>query len=492
MAECTFEGMSKAPYVSFAVRPREGRRLGAAEVVESVLREVRAGHLPAGSRLPPVRALEHTLGLSKNTVQSAYDELCARGVLEAREREGVFVALTPEARPAAATPYAPPLLGLREGPALSPARIPRDATNLSTVFLDPDLLPGERVAECVRSVLRTPGLGAFYDAQGYPPLREAIAARLRARGMDVEADHVVLTTGSQQAIDLVARACAVPRVALESPVYSHARLLFHSLGASVLGLPLDPFAGVDLGAWESLLAAHKPGLLYAITSFQNPTGYSYSTHELEGLLSLAERLGFALVEDDWGSEMLSQGEYRPTLRALGGRSVVYLNSFTKKLWPSLRVGFLVADPSLVPTLVGFKRLATLGNAWLSEATIAEFLDRGYYDAHLTSLQRELDARYAACLEALESSMPEGVRWTRPGGGPTLWLEVPRSVDLEALRARMSERRVNLEDTSSHFTGAPQLHGFRVSYAFSKPEPLRAALAALGEELARCLRGEARS
>ena len=108
-------------------------------------------------------------------------------------------------------------------------------------------------------------------------------------------------------------------------------MLFENLGLQVTSLPLDPFAGIDLDLWERRLAQSRPGLVYAISAFQNPTGYSYASHELTGLLSLAERYRFALLEDDWGSDMLSGGEYRPMLRMLGGDHVLYVNSFTADL-----------------------------------------------------------------------------------------------------------------------------------------------------------------
>jgi GntR family transcriptional regulator/MocR family aminotransferase len=475
--------MSRPPYVSFLVRSsRPDGRIGAAEVVDSVLRELGLGRLPAGSRLPPVRVLEQELGLSKNTVQAAYDELVARGALESREREGVFVA---GARGESALPPpvpAPAMLALRPAPGLPPST-PRGLLPLSMVFIDPALLPREKLEECTRSVLRSPGVASLYEAQGYLPLRQAVAARLAARGMAVDASHVIITTGSQQAIDLVARATATPRVAVETPVYSHARLLFESLGLGLTGLPLDPFAGLDLEAWEALLTRDRPGFLYAITSYQNPTGYSYSTHELVRLCELSARLGFALVEDDWGSDMLSMGGYRPTLRQIGGEPVLYINSFTKKLLPSLRVGFLVAPPALVPTLVAFKRLSTLGNPWLTEAIVAEFLERGYYDAHLTSLHHELDARYALCLAALREILPSSVRHTTPGGGPTLWLEIPREVDLAQLQRSVISRGVHIELSAGHFQGPAHLHGFRIGYAYLAPDALRRALHRLAEALA---------
>jgi DNA-binding transcriptional MocR family regulator len=264
-------------------------------------------------------------------------------------------------------------------------------------------------------------------------------------------------------------------MAIETPVYAYARLLFENLGVDLVPLKLDPFAGIDLPAWDRAIGERRPSLVYTISSFHNPTGYSYTTSELMGLLDICQRHQVAIVEDDWGSDMLSGSEYRPTLRALGGRNVLYVNSFTKKLLPSLRVGFVVADRTLVPTLVAMKRLSTLGNAWLTEAVVAEFLARGYYDGHLATLQRELDERYHACLAALDELMPAGVRWTRPGGGPTLWLDVPRSIDLRALERDLAARGVVIHDTTPAFIGSPHLHGFRIGYAFLPPDRLRTGL-----------------
>jgi DNA-binding transcriptional MocR family regulator len=470
--------MSRIPYVGFHVASGE-RRATAADIVASVQREITGGGLPAGSRLPPVRALEKQLGLSKNTAQAAYDELVARGLVEAREREGVFVLAAQ--RFAVPPPIAAPPLAAFVPPPLSRPELPaRGVTALSTVFIDPELLPTERIAECARSVLRE-RMPSHYEAQGYRPLREAIANRLVARGLEVAADEVVITTGSQQSLDIVARSLATRRIALESPVYGYAKLLFENLGHELVGLHLDPFRGIDLDAWDRAFAT-KPALAYLISSFQNPTGYSYTSAELRGVLELAERHRVAILEDDWGSDMLSDGEYRPMLRMLGGKRVLYVNSFTKKLLPSLRIGFVAAPPELVPTLVAMKRLSTLGNPWLTEAVVAEFLDRGYYDTHLQALQRALDIRYAACLAALDELMPDGVRWTRPGGGPTLWLELPRSIEYPAIEAHLARRGVHVSNASAAYIGEPHLHGFRIAYAYLPEDQMRAALTILGDAI----------
>jgi DNA-binding transcriptional MocR family regulator len=138
----------------------------------------------------------------------------------------------------------------------------------------------------------------------------------------------------------------------------------------------------------------------------------------------------------------------------------------------------------MPSLVAAKRVSTLGNAWLCEAIVAEFLERGYYDSHLAALQAEMDDRYASCLASLEELMPEGVRWTLPGGGPTLWLELPREIDLADLTSRLAARKVSVEDASACFLdgAGPALHGFRVSYAYSKPARLREGLEIVADEL----------
>lgn len=470
--------MSRAPYVGLHVATGE-RRATAADIVASVHREIASGSLPAGARLPPVRALEKQLGLSKNTAQAAYDELVARGLVEAREREGVFVLSATRVVPPDPI-VAAPLPRLVPPPLQRPDLPGRGMTALSTVFIDPELLPTERIAECARSVLRE-RMPAQYEAQGYRPLREAIAKRLSARGFDVEADEVVITTGSQQSLDIVARSLASKRVACESPVYGYAKLLFESLGNELVGLHLDPFRGIDLNAWDKVLAT-KPSLAYLITSFHNPTGYSYTSGELRGVLELCKKHDVAVLEDDWGSDMMSDGEYRPMLRMLGGKNVMYVNSFTKKLLPSLRIGFVAASPELVPTLVAMKRLSTLGNAWLTEAVVAEFLDRGYYDTHLVALQKALDTRYAACLAALDELMPDNVKWTRPGGGPTLWLELPRSIDLPALEAHLARRGVHVSNASAAFLGRAHLHGFRIAYAFLSETEMRSALTIVADSL----------
>ncbi|MCK6591249.1 MAG: GntR family transcriptional regulator, partial [Polyangiaceae bacterium] len=258
--------MHRPPYVSLNLRLNEpGRRAVARDLVQAIEREIHAGRLSAGLRLPPVRVLEHQLGISKNTVQAAYDELVARGLLDTRAREGVFVAesaapnaqsKTKDIQPIGAAPpdFVPARFARRE-PTKNGAS---GVIQLSTVFIDPDLLPIAQLNDCFRAVLASKGLEPFYDAQGYPPLRHAIAERLKARGMDASPDDVIVTTGSQQGIDIVARSLRRRHIAAEDPVYSHAKFLFESFGAKLSGLPLSPFEDVPLDRWTEIIDRERP------------------------------------------------------------------------------------------------------------------------------------------------------------------------------------------------------------------------------------------
>jgi DNA-binding transcriptional MocR family regulator len=187
--------------------------------------------------------------------------------------------------------------------------------------------------------------------------------------------------------------------------------------------------------------------------------------------------------------MLSGSEFRPTLRALGGANVLYVNSFTKKLLPSLRLGYVVASKATRESLVAAKRLATLGNPEFLEAVLFEFMDRGYYDSHLARMNAELDLRYRACVDVLRETMPQEVRFSLPGGGPTLWLELPNQVNLRQLYEQLSAKRIAIQLTHGHFYGKPHLNGFRVGYAYNEPQVMREAVARVAAEL-RCLVGQA--
>jgi DNA-binding transcriptional MocR family regulator len=482
--------LAKTPYLRIQI-PSSGNQIGSKNIVEALEKELKTGLVPSGMRLPPVRVIAHQLGLSKNTVQSAYEELEARGLIASRARSGYFVQKSASPYPKSSHSQPAPAPGLFVGkfpPVGRLSKQPAKTIPLGSVFIDRDLLPISKIEQCFRSVLKAPGLHYLYDNQGFEPLRKVIAKRLNARGISSHPDHIITTTGSQQALDVLARSLRTKSIATENPAYGLGKLLFEMNQMSVTGLPLDPFRGIDLKTWESAIAKNRPAALYLTTNFHNPTGYSYSTSELEAILGFSRKYNFGLIEDDWGSDMLSFSEFRTPLRTLGGENVLYMNSFTKKLLPSLRLGYLLANESMMPPLLAAKRVGTIGNPTLIEATLFEFLDRGYYDTHLKNLHTALDERYQACLSALESTMPSGLRWTKPGGGPVLWLELPKAVDLNQLTQHLSARGVSLDTrTTDWFFGKPHLHGIKIGYAQVCSKQMSQGIEILAQEIKRQLK-----
>jgi hypothetical protein len=316
---------------------------------------------------------------------------------------------------------------------------PRDGLAIGNVFIDPDLLPTEKLAECVRAVLRQPGLATIYDAQGYPPLRRAIAARLAARGIEVDADAIVVTTGSQQALDIVARALEVRRVAIETPVYAYAKLLFESLQLQLTGLPLDPFAGIDLAAWERALAAGRPGLLYAISSFHNPTGYSYTTGDLLG----RARAGAPLRGGDRRGRLglgHAVGQRVPADAAAARRR-------PRAVRQQLHQEALAVDAGRLRRRSPQPGAVAPGDEAPVDARQRLAVRGGGRRVPRARLLRRPPGRAAGGARRALSGVPGHARRADaaercagpgPGGGPTLWVEVPR-VD-RARRARAAAGR----------------------------------------------------
>ncbi|OFZ12752.1 MAG: hypothetical protein A2X86_15685 [Bdellovibrionales bacterium GWA2_49_15] len=477
--------MERQPYIRLNFdSENSGRPLNVEQLVHIIRRQIQSdGHFK-GCRLPPVRALSLQLGLSKNTIQTAYDELRAQGLVESKDRSGIFVAKGGEPR-FFESPINVPGPALKKIANIAPSK-PKlnNAISLSSVFVDPRILPMEKLSACFRSVLKSPGIPESADPQGMPALREKIALRLRDRGMDVEADHIIITNGSQQALDLVTRVLATKIVGTEDPSYFLGKFLFEMNGIETIGLPIDPFKGLDEKIWQKRLSEKRPGLVYLTTNFQNPNGYSYSSSEISNIVKWAKEFNFGILEDDWGAEMLSYSEFKPGLRAMGGNSVLYMNSFTKKVLPSLRVGYLAANDKTIESLLMAKRVSTIAVPGIIEAVLFEFIDRGYYDTHLRYIQEELDIRYENCLGLLRDYMPEEVKWTSPGGGPVLWLELPKKVNLEMLTVKLKDQGVLIQLSNNAFFGEPHSHGFKIGYAFSSQQEMAEAIEKTSREIKR--------
>jgi DNA-binding transcriptional MocR family regulator len=293
-----------------------------------------------------------------------------------------------------------------------------------------DLLPEELLRRCFEHVLRTVGGKALgYAArEGLPRLREAIATDLARQGVPASADDLVITSGSQQAIDLLVRALVNPGepFLVDEATYSGTLNIIAAAGVRIIGVPNDD-EGPSLEALERLGRIGAKGL-YVMPNSHNPTGSTISAARREALVAWSHRAGVPIIEDDYVADLDLDGRPPPPpMRALDG-DVIYVGTYSKRLAPALRMGFCVCPAPLRPRLVALKHAVDLGNSDVLQHGLAEFLERGYLTAHLGRTLPEYRRRRDALEEALSKHAPRWVTWRRPERGVAQWIALPPALD----------------------------------------------------------------
>lgn len=429
--------------------------------------DILAGRLRPGERLPPSRSLASQLAVSRTTVVLVYDQLIAEGYAEARQGAGTFASrqLPDEALAAARRPrLLPAEVSSTEqcedetgGRRLSDwgARMAevhrlvwgedgRVAERFGAVPYDfrpgrpdwgsfPRQVWSRLTARQVRE--HSEELASYGDPAGYRPLREAVATHLaHSRGVRCTAEQVVVVNGSQQGADLLIRLCldVGDRAALEDPGYAGAVMALRAHGMNVLGLPVDE-DGLDVRALPPADDPVAPRLVYVTPSHQFPTGATLSLPRRLRLLEWAARRGALIVEDDYDSELRYTGRPLESLQGLDTKgTVAYVGSFSKVLFPPLRVGFVVLPPHLVEPFVAAKWLADRQTATLDQQVLSAFIGEGYFERHLRRMRRLYQSRRDALLTALRTYLPDEVQPGGDGAGLHLVAWLPPGTDTMAL------------------------------------------------------------
>jgi GntR family transcriptional regulator/MocR family aminotransferase len=447
------------------------------------------------------------MGVNRNTVALAYKELAQKGYLEARfgggstVRRPMLVAETtlPDIAPRSTgrhnTPdwerrFASRLLELTYPLTVPP---PTDPAPINLFQLQPHtaLFPTGELRRCLNTVLRRSGqtLLNYGTPAGYLPLRERIAARLKAQGIAVDAARVLITSGSQQGIDLLARAFLDPGdgVVVESPMYSIALKILQVNGATLLPYDVGP-RGISLAALPALLARAAPKLFYTVPNFQNPTAHSYTTEEKRALLEQVNHCGALLVEDASDAELHGDAAARPALAALDGAGqVVHLNTFSKTLVPAVRVGYLAGPAPVVRKLTELKEMTDLSHTLILQAATAEFMARGLFDRHVEQVRAFYRHRMEQALEWLAEFLPEECAFARPSGGLITWVDLPAWVDTARLYQDLAEQGVLVSPGALYQPAPGGRNGIRLCVSGETEERLREGIRILGAHLHRILR-----
>jgi 2-aminoadipate transaminase len=351
----------------------------------------------------------------------------------------------------------------------------------------PELFDAEGIADAYRAVLEeVPERALQYSTtEGEPVLRAALAQRMSVRGLVTDADDVLVTTGSQQALSLLATALIEPgdTVLVESPCYLAALQAFALAGARVVAVPGDD-EGPDPVALEELVVRERPKLFYTVPTFQNPTGRTVSAGRRAAVASVAARRGLWIVEDDPYGELRFEGERVPWIAAheeVRDR-VVLLGSFSKVMAPGLRLGWLRAPGELRRACAVAKQAADLHTPTVNQLAAARYLADRDLDAHVRRVARVYGERRGAMLAGLAEALPEGSTWTRPEGGMFLWARLPSSYDTTALLPQVVARDVAYVPGAPFYAGEPDRSTLRLCFVTQTPEEIREGLRRLGEGL----------
>lgn len=397
--------------------------------------------------------------------------------------------------PSATTAPTPPLAARAASVGGSPVRdilavtARPEVINFAGGLPAPGLFDKAGIAAAFQAVLaEQPERALQYSTtEGEPALRTAVAERFSARGLATGADDIVITTGSQQALSLLATALIEPgdTVLVENPCYLAALQAFAFAGARVVPVPCDE-AGIDPDALDELVALHRPKLLYTVPTFQNPTGRTIPAERRAAIAGVAARKGLWIVEDDPYGELRFEGERVPWIASYPGAEdrTVLLGSFSKVMAPGLRLGWLRAPAALLRACIIAKQAADLHTPTVNQLAAARYLADNDLDAHVARVARAYGERRDAMLARLGDALPAGSTWIRPEGGMFVWARLPEGYDTAALLPKVVEHEVAYVPGAPFYAGAPDVATLRMCFVTQTPEEIAEGLRRLGKALLR--------
>jgi len=357
----------------------------------------------------------------------------------------------------------------------------------------PEVFPIQRFEEACHKVLSQQAASALqYGAtEGYEPLRELIANNMARYGIKAKVENVLITSGSQQALDLIGKLFvnSGDRVLVEAPTYLGALQAFNVYGAEYVSVPVDD-DGLRTDLVEKPLRG-GPKFMYILPNFQNPAGTTLSEGRRHELVLLADKYGIPIVEDDPYGQLRYEGEHLPPLVVLDRENlrrdsgysignVIYLSTFSKTLAPGLRLGWIVAPPEIIGKLAQLKQGADLHTSTFTQFVAYEVARDGFLDKHVKLIRQVYRERRDVMLQALRENFPPTVTWTHPHGGLFLWVTLPEGLDMQAIFQSAIEHNVAFVPGNSFYANDPHegSRHMRLNFSNAAPEQIREGIGRL--------------
>jgi 2-aminoadipate transaminase len=468
---------------------------------------VRDGLLPPGTKLPSVRELARDVGVSKNTVSIAYDELVARNVLESKQGSGTFVArqervgndLNLRTRAEMENHIAdfPPMrwepyFFRSEFFGLPLSKRSDQLIRFTQAYPDPELFPFERIKQITRTMLWNPQ-GHFFDIgnhQGYQPLVEYLEKEMAIAGVPMAQgeNDIILTGGFQRALALVLSFLLKPgqAVAIESPTYTGVLNLLISKQFAFVPVPVDEH-GMDTEHLAGVLERGEVKAIVVTPTFHNPTGVTMTLERREHLLRLAMKHRVPIVEDDWGRLLRYDGAAAPPLKGSDdGGYVIHIGTFSKVFLPGLRIGWITCPSAISVPLVRAKMGADQSDSFFLQALLHEFIAKGYFLRHVRCSTKAYKKRRNVMCQTLADHLPDGCTFREPQGGFTVWVELPQHIKSVPLLSLARQAGVDFVPSAFVMPDRKDSPALRLSFSRTPPEDIEKGVQVLCSVIADCI------
>ena len=352
-----------------------------------------------------------------------------------------------------------------------------------------ELFPAQAVKEAFERVFEQGNRSFQYGlTEGYIPLREAIAARMLKKQMEVTIDEMLLTTGSQQVIDLLTRVYldSGQVVLVENPTYLAALQVFAEREARVIPVDCDD-DGMQPDDLEHKIRTYQPRLIYVIPTFSNPTGKAWSLERRKKLIELSKKYNVLILEDDpYGDLQYNAESPYPTIFSLDGdreeRNVIYTSTFSKTVVPALRTGWAIGDKRVIQMMAYAKQASDLHSSSMDQQALHQLLTHFNLDQHIEEIRREYKARMRLMVDLLKAQQWKDVTWTEPEGGMFMWMKLPAYIDSDELLKTAVQQGVAFVPGSSFYAATPEKNTLRLNFTHTNRENTVIGVERLGKAL----------
>jgi DNA-binding transcriptional MocR family regulator len=450
------------------------------QIYHSILDHIRSELLEEDLQLPSVRELSKQLEVSLVTVVKAYQKLEQEGFITSVQGKGTFIRKTKmeeTERKEGTSTYDWQLSVQDYLPRSQFARFHQvpQKIHLSSNMIDPGLLPNRYLEQEIHKMLsENPKILSQYgEIQGDKELRKAMVEYLKRMDVPTTPDNILVTSGSQQGIDLVARTFVGPGdvVVMEAPTYPGAIDVFRGRGATILTVPVDS-DGMRIDLLQNLCDKYKPKIIYTVPTFHNPTGAVMTLKRRRQILELARSIQCLVIEDDPCSEVYFEKKPPVPMKSLDQfGNVIFLKGLSKILAPGCRIGILAATGSIFKRLLAAKANTDLGSPLLTQKAIHSFITSNRMMDHLKKLRTALRIRRDLVLEILTQHLPEEVSWFIPKGGLNVWLTLPSWINTDHLLLEAKREQITFLPGSACYPTEQENHHLRISFSYMNEQQL---------------------